>query len=67
MWLNFDTTTSSTAFVKSRADSGRVSFPPGVDPSLAYTAIYLQFFTYFLAEDEAMNVGSLLPRASPFL
>ena len=28
----------------------RVKFPPGVDPSLAYTAIYLQFFTYFLAE-----------------
>jgi AcrR family transcriptional regulator len=28
----------------------RVTFPPGVDPSLAYTAIYLHFFTYFLAE-----------------
>lgn len=28
----------------------KVAFPPGVDPSLAYTAIYLQFFTYFLAE-----------------
>jgi len=28
----------------------RVTFPAGVDPSLAYTAIYLQFFTYFLAE-----------------
>ena len=28
----------------------RVAFPPGVDPSLAYTAIYLHFFTYFLAE-----------------
>lgn len=27
-----------------------VAFPPGVDPSLAYTAIYLHFFTYFLAE-----------------
>jgi AcrR family transcriptional regulator len=29
----------------------KVNFPPGVDPSLAYTAIYLQFFTYFLAEE----------------
>src|SRR5208282_6203701 len=29
----------------------KVKFPPGVDPSLAYTAIYLQFFTYFLAEE----------------
>ncbi len=31
--------------------TSKVSFPPGVDPSLAYTAIYLQFFTYFLAEE----------------
>ena len=31
--------------------SSRVKFPEGVDPSLAYTAIYLQFFTYFLAEE----------------
>jgi len=29
----------------------KVAFPRGVDPSLAYTAIYLQFFTYFLAEE----------------
>jgi len=29
----------------------KISFPSGVDPSLAYTAIYLQFFTYFLAEE----------------
>jgi len=29
----------------------KINFPPGVDPSLAYTAIYLQFFTYFLAEE----------------
>jgi len=29
----------------------KVAFPPGVDSSLAYTAIYLQFFTYFLAEE----------------
>lgn len=31
--------------------SSKVAFPDGVDPSLAYTAIYLQFFTYFLAEE----------------
>jgi AcrR family transcriptional regulator len=31
--------------------TSRISFPAGVDPSLAYTAIYLQFFTYFLAEE----------------
>ncbi|MBV8629285.1 MAG: TetR/AcrR family transcriptional regulator [Silvibacterium sp.] len=29
----------------------RIEFPDGVNPSLAYTAIYLQFFTYFLAEE----------------
>ncbi|MGA7630099.1 MAG: TetR/AcrR family transcriptional regulator [Terriglobales bacterium] len=29
----------------------RVAFPPGVDPSLAYTTIYLHFFTYFLTEE----------------
>ena len=29
----------------------RIAFPAGVDPSLAFTAIYLQFFTYFLAEE----------------
>jgi len=29
----------------------KIAFPLGVDPSLAYTAIYLQFFTYFLAEE----------------
>lgn len=29
----------------------KIVFPKGVDPSLAYTAIYLQFFTYFLAEE----------------
>jgi AcrR family transcriptional regulator len=29
----------------------KVNFPAGVDPALAYTAIYLQFFTYFLAEE----------------
>lgn len=31
--------------------SSKVEFPEGVNPSLAYTAIYLQFFTYFLAEE----------------
>jgi AcrR family transcriptional regulator len=31
--------------------SSKVAFPEGVNPSLAYTAIYLQFFTYFLAEE----------------
>jgi len=29
----------------------KIAFPKGVDPSLAYPAIYLQFFTYFLAEE----------------
>lgn len=29
----------------------KIAFPAGVDPSLAFTAIYLQFFTYFLAEE----------------
>jgi AcrR family transcriptional regulator len=28
----------------------KVPFPAGVDPGLAYTSIYLQFFTYFLVE-----------------
>jgi AcrR family transcriptional regulator len=31
--------------------TSKIAFPDGVDPSLAYTAIYLQFFTYFLAEE----------------
>ena len=29
----------------------RVPFPKRVDPALAYTSIYLQFFTYFLLEE----------------
>jgi AcrR family transcriptional regulator len=29
----------------------QVTFPPGVSPSLAYTTIYLHFFTYFLTEE----------------
>lgn len=31
--------------------TSKVAFPPGVTPSLAYTAIYLQFVTYFLTEE----------------
>jgi AcrR family transcriptional regulator len=33
------------------AQSGKLKFPKGVDPALAVTTIYLQFFTYFLAEN----------------
>jgi AcrR family transcriptional regulator len=29
----------------------KVAFPAGVDPSLAFTTIYLHFFTYFLTEE----------------
>jgi AcrR family transcriptional regulator len=29
----------------------KVEFPAGVDPSLAYTTIYLHFITYFLTEE----------------
>lgn len=29
----------------------KIAFPAGVDPALAYTAIYLQFITYFLTEE----------------
>jgi len=29
----------------------RVKFPPGVDPALAYTTIYLHLFTFYLAEE----------------
>jgi len=28
-----------------------MQFPPGVDPGLAYTSLYLHFFTYFLVEE----------------
>jgi AcrR family transcriptional regulator len=31
--------------------TAKVAFPPGVTPSLAFTALYLQFFTYFLTEE----------------
>jgi len=39
--------TYSAALVRSMV----TPFPPGVDPGLAYTSIYLQFFTYFLLEE----------------
>lgn len=29
----------------------KIAFPAGVNPSLAYTTIYLHFFTYFLTEE----------------
>lgn len=31
--------------------TSKVDFPEGVIPSLAFTVIYLQFFTYFLSEE----------------
>jgi len=39
------------SYAKAVIHHSSVAFPEGVDPSLAYTAIYLQFFTYFLAEE----------------
>lgn len=33
------------------AQSGKLDFPKGVDPALAVTTIYLNFFTYFLTEN----------------
>src|SRR5271165_3779470 len=33
------------------AQSGKLKFPDGVDPALAVTTIYLNFFTYFLTEN----------------
>lgn len=33
------------------AQSSKIEFPDGVDPALAVTTIYLDFFTYFLVED----------------
>jgi AcrR family transcriptional regulator len=38
-------------YAKAVVHKSKVKFPSGVDPSLALTAIYLQFFTYFLAEE----------------
>ncbi|MFY9907269.1 MAG: TetR/AcrR family transcriptional regulator [Terriglobales bacterium] len=38
-------------YANAMIQKSRIAFPPGVDASLAYTAIYLQFFTYFLAEE----------------
>ena len=39
--------TYSTALFR----NAEVPFPRGVDPGLAYTSIYLHFFTYFLVEE----------------
>lgn len=33
------------------AQTSKIEFPAGVDPALAVTTIYLDFFTYFLVED----------------
>jgi AcrR family transcriptional regulator len=33
------------------AQTAKMEFPEGVDPALAVTTIYLDFFTYFLVED----------------
>jgi AcrR family transcriptional regulator len=38
-------------YANAMIQKSKIAFPPGVDASLAYTAIYLQFFTYFLAEE----------------
>jgi len=37
-------------YSRALTQSGKLKFPEGVDPGLAVTTIYLQFFTYFLAE-----------------
>ncbi len=37
-------------YSRALAETAKLRFPKGVDPALAVTAIYLQFFTYFLAE-----------------
>jgi len=39
--------TYATAVIR----GAKIAFPAGVDPSLAYTTIYLHFFTYFLTEE----------------
>lgn len=39
--------TFSTAMMQ----TSKSPFPAGVDPGVAYTSIYLQFFTYFLVEE----------------
>ena len=38
-------------FSRALVQKSKVPFPPGVDAGLAYTSIYLQFFTYFLLEE----------------
>ena len=37
-------------YSRALAQTAKFEFPKGVDPALAVTTIYLQFFTYFLAE-----------------
>ena len=37
-------------YSRALTQAGKLKFPAGVDPALAVTTIYLQFFTYFLAE-----------------
>lgn len=39
------------AHVGAVARESGVRFPRGVDPGVAYTSMYLQFFTYFLVEE----------------
>lgn len=38
-------------YSRALAQSGKLKFPEGVDPALAVTTIYLDFFTYFLTEN----------------
>jgi AcrR family transcriptional regulator len=38
-------------YSRALAQRSRIEFPAGVDPALAVTTIYLDFFTYFLVED----------------
>jgi len=37
-------------YSRALTEAGKLEFPAGVDPAVAVTTIYLQFFTYFLAE-----------------
>jgi AcrR family transcriptional regulator len=43
--------TAIRAHVGKMTRQSRLRFPSGVDPGLAYTSMYLQFFTYFLIEE----------------
>ncbi len=38
-------------YSRALAQTSKIEFPAGVDPALAVTTIYLDFFTYFLVED----------------